>query len=213
MTSLPSGTVTLLLSDIEGSARLPHELGGRYADVLAEHRRLLRGAFARHGGTEVDTQGDAFLVAFERAADAVAAAAEAQAAIADTPVRVRVGIHTGEPMLTGEGYVGADVHRVARILGAGSGGQVIISETTRALLDPETELRDLGEHRLKDFDRPQRLHQLGRADFPPLHSTPERLLPTGTVTFLFSDIEGSTRLVGDIGPAEYTRLLERHNEV
>ena len=176
MRSLPSGTVTLLFTDIEGSTQLLHEHGDRYADLLAEHRRLLREAFSRHGGIEVDTQGDAFFVAFARATDAVAAAREAQAALADGPVRVRVGIHTGEPFLTDEGYVGADVHRAARIMGAGHGGQVLLSETTRQLLDTE-ELRELGDHRLKDLTAPQRLYQLGDGDFPPLKTLFRTNLP------------------------------------
>src|SRR5689334_25338362 len=112
--SLPSGTVTFLFTDIEGSTRLLHELGDAYADVLAEHRRVLRDAFARNGGVEVDTQGDAFFVAFAGAGDALAAAAQAQRGLAGGAVRVRMGVHTGEPLLTDEGYVGADVHRAAR---------------------------------------------------------------------------------------------------
>jgi class 3 adenylate cyclase len=120
---LPMGTVTLLFSDIEGSTRLLQELGDGYADVLAEHRRVLRDAFFRHRGVEVDTQGDAFFVAFARATDAVAAARDAQTGLAGGPVRVRVGIHTGEPLAAGEGYVGIDVHRAARIMGAAHGGR------------------------------------------------------------------------------------------
>ena len=167
MRKLPSGTVTLLFSDIEGSTRLLQELGERYAQVLAEHHRLLRAAFSRHGGVEVDTQGDAFFVAFARANDAVAAAREAQDALTDGPVRVRMGVHTGEPVVTGEGYVGIDVHRAARIAGAGHGGQVLISDATRRLLDSTIELCDLGDHHLKDLSLPERLYQLGNEDFPP----------------------------------------------
>ncbi|MDQ3671947.1 MAG: adenylate/guanylate cyclase domain-containing protein [Actinomycetota bacterium] len=177
MRTLPSGTVTLLFTDIEGSTRLLHELGERYADVLANHRRHLRDAFSRHAGVEVDTQGDAFLVAFARATDAVAAARDAQSALAGGPVRVRIGIHTGEPVVTDEGYVGADVHRAARIMGAGHGGQVVLSETTRQLLDDGGELRDLGDHRLKDLTAPQRLYQLGDGDFPPLRTLFRTNLP------------------------------------
>src|ERR671932_1625119 len=132
---LPTGTVTFLFTDIEGSTRLLHELGERYADVLADHRRVLRDAFARHGGVEVDTQGDAFFVAFAQASAALAAAAEARDALIDTPIRVRIGLHTGEPVVTEEGYVGIDVHRAARIMGAAHGGQVLLSETTARLLD------------------------------------------------------------------------------
>src|SRR5436309_467018 len=157
MRQLPSGTVTLLFTDIEGSTLLLHELGERYAEVLAEHRRVVREAFSRHGGIEVDTQGDAFFVAFARASDAVLAAGEAQDTLADGPVRVRIGIHTGEPVATEEGYVGVDVHRAARIMGAGHGGQVLVSETTRQLLETTAELRELGDHRLKDLTAPQRL--------------------------------------------------------
>jgi class 3 adenylate cyclase len=174
---LPSGTVTFLFTDIEGSTRLLHELGERYADVLAEHRRVLREAFSRHGGVEVDTQGDAFFVAFARAGDAVAAAGEAQDALATGPVRVRIGVHTGEPVVTEEGYVGTDVHRGARIMGAGHGGQVLLSETTRQLLDTTEELRELGDHRLKDLTAPQRLYQLGDGDFPPLRTLYRTNLP------------------------------------
>ncbi|HEX9351356.1 MAG TPA: adenylate/guanylate cyclase domain-containing protein [Gaiellaceae bacterium] len=177
MRELPSGTVTLLFTDIEGSTRLLHELGERYADALAEHRRVLRDAFSRHGGVEVDTQGDAFFAAFARASDAVAAARNAQTALAGSPVRVRIGIHSGEPVVTEEGYVGVDVHRAARIMGAGHGGQVLLSETTRRLLDSAADLRDLGEHRLKDLAAPQRLYQVGDGDFPPLRTLYRTNLP------------------------------------
>ncbi len=171
---LPTGTVTLLFSDIEGSTRLLHELGERYADVLAEHRRVLRVAFSQHGGVEVDTQGDAFFVAFARATDAVGAARDAQAGLGDGPIRVRIGIHTGEPLVKEEGYVGVDVHQAARIMAAAHGGQVLLSETTQRLLDPNIRLLDLGEHRLKDLSAPQHLYQLGDDMFPPpktLHRT------------------------------------------
>jgi predicted ATPase/class 3 adenylate cyclase len=174
---LPSGTITLLFTDIEGSTRLLHELGERYADVLAEHRRVLREAFSRRGGVEVDTQGDAFFVVFARASDAVAAAGDAQDALAGGPVRVRIGVHTGEPVVTEEGYVGTDVHRAARIMGAGHGGQVLLSETTQRLLDSTAELRDLGEHRLKDLSAPQHLYQLGDGDYPPLRTLYRTNLP------------------------------------
>src|SRR5881398_2982723 len=145
MRELPSGTVTFLFTDIEGSTQLLHELGDAYAEALAEHRRVLREAFAAHGGVEVDTQGDAFFVAFARAADALAAAAGAQAGL-DGPVRVRMGIHTGEPLVTDEGYVGIDVHRAARIAAVGHGRQILVSRSTRELAGVEG-LRDLGDHR------------------------------------------------------------------
>jgi predicted ATPase/class 3 adenylate cyclase len=176
MRALPTGTVTFLFTDIEGSTRLLSELGEDYADVLAEHRRALRHAFAEHGGVEVDTQGDAFFVAFARVSDAVAAAAAGQAALAPGPVRVRMGIHTGEPMMTQGGYVGVDVHRAARTCAAGHGGQVLLTQTTRDFL-AEQEVRDLGEHRLKDLSRPQHLYQLGGEEFPPLRTLYATNLP------------------------------------
>src|SRR5215210_5864893 len=164
---LPSGTVTLLFTDIEGSTRLLHELGDPYAEVLARHRRVLREAFASHRGAEVDTQGDAFLVAFSRASDGLAAAEAAQRALADGPVLVRMGLHTGEPVATEEGYVGMDVHKAARICAAGHGGQVLLSEQTARLLNGAV-LRDLGLHRLKDLSAAERLYQLGNESHPPL---------------------------------------------
>ena len=155
---LPTGVVTLLFTDVEGSTRLLHELGDDYGEALHEHRRRLRAAFADHEGVEVDTQGDAFFVAFARASDAVAAAADGQRALADGPIRVRIGLHTGEPRLTEEGYVGLDVHKGARIAAVGHGGQVLLSQTTRALVDAD--VRDLGVHRLKDLSAPERIYQL-----------------------------------------------------
>jgi class 3 adenylate cyclase len=138
--ALPSGTVTLLFTDIEGSTRLLQRLGDRYAEVLAAHDRLLRRAFAAHGGQVVDTQGDAFFASFARAGDAVRAAVAAQRALAThswpegATVRVRMGLHTGEPTVTTGRYVGLDVHRAARIGAAGHGGQVLLSPTTRELV-------------------------------------------------------------------------------
>ncbi len=126
----------------------------RTRDALAEHRRLLREAFGAHGGVEVDTQGDAFFVAFPTAPGALAAAAEALAALAPGPIRVRMGIHTGTPLVADEGYVGVDVHRAARIAAAGHGGQVLVSASTAALTGADG-LRDLGEHRLKDLSAPR----------------------------------------------------------
>lgn len=182
MRDLPTGTVTFLFTDIEGSTRLLHQLGDAYVDALAEHRRALRGTFSAHGGVEVDTQGDAFFVAFGRAKDAVVAAADAQRALAEGPVRVRIGIHTGEPLVTDEGYAGMDVHRAARIAAAGHGGQVLVSQTARDLVEQdlpdELALRDLGAHRLKDLTRAQRIFQLvGEGlnhEFPPLSTLDNR---------------------------------------
>jgi predicted ATPase/class 3 adenylate cyclase len=168
---LPRGTVTLLFTDIEGSTRLLESLGDLYGEVRAEHRRVVRAAFRAHAGVEVDTQGDSFFVAFAQATDAVAAAAEIQRALAEGPLRVRIGIHTGEPILDERGYWGLDVNRAARVMAAAHGGQVLISHSTRDLLDCDIELRDLGQHRLKDLTSPVRLFQLLieglPADFPP----------------------------------------------
>src|ERR671922_252353 len=156
---LPFGTVTFLFTDIEGSTQLLRELGPeRYADALDKHRLTLRKAFSTHGGVEVDTQGDAFFVAFPTAGGALAAAQDAKDALADGPIRVRMGIHTGTPHVTAEGYVGVDVHRAARIAAAGHGGQVLLSAATAALVDVDA-LRDLGEHRLKDLSAPERVYQ------------------------------------------------------
>ena len=180
---LPTGTVTFLFTDVEGSTRLLQELGDRYAEVLGEHRRALRDVFARHGGVEVDTQGDAFFVAFAKASEAVAAASEGRDALADGPIRVRMGLHTGEPLLTQEGYVGIDVHRAARIAAAGHGGQVLVSQSTRDLAGTDA-LHDLGEHRLKDLSAPERIYQLGDGDFPPLKSLNQTNLPIQPTPFI-----------------------------
>jgi predicted ATPase/class 3 adenylate cyclase len=166
MAEAPSGTVTLLFTDIEGSTRLLRQAGEGYADLLLTHRRLLRDAFAVHGGYEVDTEGDAFFVAFASAKEAVAAAAEGQRALAshewpeNRRIWVRMGLHTGEPRLLDANYVGLDVHHAARVMAAGHGGQVLLSQSTRDLLGEDANLRDLGEHRLKDLSLPQRLYQL-----------------------------------------------------
>jgi class 3 adenylate cyclase len=175
----PRGTITFLFTDIEGSTRLLHELGDAYADVLAEHRRALREAFVRHGGVEVDTQGDAFFVAFAKARDASAAANDARRALDGGPIRVRMGLHTGEPVVTEEGYVGIDVHRAARIASAGHAGQILVSHSTRQLVQDDA-LRDLGEHRLKDLTAPERIYQLGDGDFPPLKSLNSTNLPVAS---------------------------------
>src|SRR5438445_7961063 len=167
----PRGTVTFLFTDVEGSTRLLRQLRDRYGAVLAEHQRLLRAAFAAHGGEEVDTQGDAFFFVFSRARDAAAAAADGQRALAahDWPegadFRVRMGLHTGEPVLSDEGrYHGMGVHRTARIMAAGHGGQILASQATASVLgDDDLEgisLRDLGEHKLKDLERPERIYAL-----------------------------------------------------
>jgi predicted ATPase len=180
---LPTGTVTFLFTDVEGSTKLLHELGSQpYAGVLAEHRRVMRSAVARHGGLEVDTQGDAFFVVFPTAPGALAAATDAQEALSSGPIRVRMGIHTGTPHLTEEGYVGPDVHKGARIGAAGHGGQVLISKDTRELVD--VEVTDLGEHRLKDFAEPVWIYQLGKERFPPLKTISNTNLPQPASSFI-----------------------------
>jgi predicted ATPase len=164
----------MLFTDIEGSTRMLDELGDAYAGVLAEHRRLLRHAFERHGGSEVDTQGDAFFVVFEDPAAAVAAAIEAQRALSQIDVRVRMGLHRGAVTLTDDGYVGIELHRAARIAATVHGGQIVISRSVKDAVGPDVELRDLGEHRLKDIADPQWLYQAVvpglAAEFPPLKS-------------------------------------------
>jgi class 3 adenylate cyclase len=215
MTEIPTGTVTLLFTDIEGSTRLLQRLGDRYVEVLAEHRRLLRAAFAQFQGREVDTEGDAFFVAFAKASHAVAAAVAGQRALAGHPwpdgktVRVRMGIHTGEPTMVAQDYAGLDVHRAARICSAAHGEQVLLSESTRALLGEdlpsEVGLRDLGEHRLKDLTDPQRLYQLIipglPADFPALRVAGAHLLSIPAQLSSFVGRQGEL--------AEARKLLER----
>ena len=182
---LPTGTVTFVFTDVEGSTSLLNELGAEaYADALADHRAVIREACIRDGGVEVDTQGDSFFFAFPSAPGAVAAAAQAQAALTAGPVRVRMGLHTGTPLMTDEGYVGADVHRAARIAAVAHGGQVVLSRATRELLDADVQLRDLGEHRLKDLPTSERLYQLGDSEYPPLKTLHQTNLPVPSTPFL-----------------------------
>jgi predicted ATPase/class 3 adenylate cyclase len=204
---LPTGTITFLFTDIEGSTRLLHELGAEaYAQALAEHRRLLREAFTRQAGVEVDTQGDAFFFAFPTAPGALRAAADGQRALASGPISVRMGLHTGTPHPTEEGYVGTDVHRGARIAACAHGGQVLVSASTAALVGGDG-LRDLGEHRLKDLLEPIRLYQLeinGLPDeFPPLKSLYRTNLPVPATPFLGREHE----LAEVLGLLENTKLL------
>src|SRR2546426_11586677 len=201
--SLPTGTVTFFFSDIEGSTRLIQQLGERYPDVLLAHHTLLRKAVAEHGGNELRTEGDSFFIVFGSALDACSGAAEAQKALAQHAwpdggqVRVRMGLHTGEATLVGNEYLGLDVHRAARVASAAHGGQVLVSETTRALVDrvlpPTLALKDLGLHRLKDLARAERLFQLLidglPRDFPALRTleaTPNNL-PTQLTSFIGRD--------------------------
>jgi class 3 adenylate cyclase len=208
MRELPTGTVTLLFTDIEGSTRMLQNMGGRYASLLETCRSLLRAAFLEFDGHEVDTQGDAFFVAFARATDAVAAAVAAQRALFiqtwpdGVTVRVRMGLHTGEPQLASEGYVGLDVHHAARIMSAGHGGQVLLSQTTRDLVEhslPEgVNLLDMGAYRLKDLQQPGQIFQLAIMglpdDFPPLKTLDNSLnnLPIQPTPFIGREKEVDT---------------------
>jgi class 3 adenylate cyclase len=177
MPELPTGTVTFLFTDIEGSTGLLHDLGERYSERLERHNALLREAWAARGGTVVSTEGDAFFVVFRDARDALKAAADAQRALhaeawpTGRPVRVRMGLHTGAGLIGGDNYVGLDIHRAARIAAAGNGGQVLLSDATRGLVEQAlpggASLRDLGRHRLKGLPAAERIHQLVADDLPP----------------------------------------------
>jgi class 3 adenylate cyclase len=170
MSALPSGTVTFVFSDVEGSTELLKRLGDGYAELIADHRKIVRETFGGHDGVEIDMQGDSFFFAFARARDAVVAAVDAQRAHEqhDWPggerVRVRMGLHTGEPAVGAEGYLGVDVVRAARLAATGKGGSVLLSETTRALLGSSlpdgVSVHALGERRLKDIDEPERIFEL-----------------------------------------------------
>jgi class 3 adenylate cyclase len=234
MAELPTGTVTFLFTDIEGSTRLLHELGPDYEPVQTDHMRIIREAIATGGGREIRTEGDAFFAVFSSAAGAVSSAVRAQRALSAHPwshggsLRVRMGMHTGEGRLSGGDYVGIDVNRAARIAAAGHGGQVLISEATRILVADDLPVgiivRDLGEHRLKDFDQPTRLHDLVidglPAAFPSLNTleTPTNL-PVEPTSFVGREQElgeirrllGSTRLLTLTGPggSGKTRLALR----
>ena len=216
MRELPTGTVSMLFSDIEGSTLLLNRLGPRYVDALDGQRLVLRTAWAAHEGTELGTEGDSFFVAFPTAAGAVHAAAQAQRGLEEYPwpggehVRVRIGIHTGSPQVHDGGYVGMDVHRAARIAGSAHGGQVVVSAVTAELvrggLPGGVGLRDLGSHRLKDITAPEHIFQLAieglRADFPPLKTIgAASSLPTPATPLIGRDAEVAalTTLLRDPG--------------
>ena len=208
MSELPSGTVTFLFGDVEGSTRLAHDLGAEWRPVLADIRRLLREAVAAADGHEVDSRGDELFAAFAEAEGAAAAAVDAQRRIAGhtwpAPVRVRIGLHTGTATLGEDGYVGVDVHRAFRIANAGHGGQIIASETTAKALAGARELRDLGPWSLPDLPEAERIYQLDEpglgGDFPPLRArpgtTPVRVVLADDSVLLR---EGVARLLDEMG--------------
>jgi predicted ATPase/class 3 adenylate cyclase len=227
---LPTGVLTFLFTDIEGSTRLLQDLGPRYADLLATHDAIVRRAIHDHDGVEVNTEGDAFFAVFGSAASAASAAIEAQRSLAsgrwpgESVVRVRIGLHTGQAVLGGKDYVGLDVHLAARVAAAAHGGQILLSDAARALIepaaDPAFQVRDLGAYRLKGLDQPVRLHQLAvdglPADFPPPRAKRLGVLPTPRTSFIgrrasLRELEGllaGTRLLVLTGPggAGKTRL-------
>jgi len=222
--ALPSGTVTLLFTDVAQSTELVKRLQEHYGDALAMHRRLVRAAFADHGGIEVDTQGDAFFVVFGRASSAVTAAAGAQYALAKhswpdgAAVAIRIGMHTGEPHRAQEGYTGLAVHRAARICTMANGGQVLLSGTTAGIVDDEeirgVLLRDLGEYRLKDFDRRERIFQLVIAglpnEFPPLRAVDQQPLLGGTVTVVMAEGRRMMRLARELSREHFSVLIKEY---
>jgi predicted ATPase/class 3 adenylate cyclase len=190
----PEGEVTLVFSDIEGSTRLLEELGAdEYREALREHRRIVREAYGRYSGYEVDYEGDAFFFTFASARDAVSAVSEAMAGLEDGPIAIRVGIHTGTPILDPPKYVGMDVHFAARVMSSAHGGQVVLSAATVAAIDPSNSLlqalSELGEHRLKDIGEAVPLYQLGDGSFPPLKTISNTNLPRPASSFLGREIE------------------------
>ena len=205
MTGLPTGEVTFLFADIEGSTRLVREAGDRYPQLLSETRRRLRTAIAAAGGHEVEARGDELFAVFAEPGAAIDAALAAQLALQDGDVRVRMGVHTGRPALSDEGYTGLDVHRAARIASAGHGGQVLVSLATVSLLS-DLPVSDLGTHRLEGLPEPEPIHQLV-ADHLPRHHPPLRhtlgRLGSGMRVVLADDAvllrEGVARLLGEAG--------------
>ena len=230
MVEFPRGTVTLLFTDVCRSTELVKRLQEQYAAVLAQHRDLLRASFVEHGGVEIDTQGDAFFVAFGHAPDSVEAAAAAQHALADhgwppdASIAVRMGLHTGEPYLADHGYTGIAVHRAARICSIAHGGQVLLSRSTAGIVEDieirGVGLRDVGECQLKDFDRPERIFQLVieglPSEFPPPRTIDQQIPLNGTVTAVMAEGRRMMRLANELPPEhfgallnEYQRLLQR----
>ncbi len=207
---LPAGTVTFLFTDVEGSTKLLHELGAEaYADALDAHRRVVRDACTARGGVEVDTQGDAFFVAFPVAPEALEAARAITEELASGAITLRIGLHTGTPLLTEEGYVSEDVHFAARVAASAHGGQIVLSQATRTLLDERYSLLELGEHRLKDIPEPVAIFQLGDEQFPPLKTISNTNLPRAASSFVgrerelqqvLAGIEAGARLLTLTGP-------------
>jgi class 3 adenylate cyclase len=227
MDDQPRGTVTFLFSDVDGSTEMVKSLGPRYANVLAEHRRLLRSEFVIHHGREVDTQGDAFCIAFGSAKDAVLAAVAAQRALAahdwDEGIapRVRMGLHTCEPDQSDEGFVGLGLHRAARICTLGHGGQVLLSRSTAGIADDHeitgVSARDLGDQTLKNFDQPERVYQLVvdglPSKFPPRRTAREQAPLTGTVTIVMSEGRHVIGLSRELPPEVFGALIDEYQRV
>jgi class 3 adenylate cyclase len=218
---LPRGTVTFLFSDIENSTELVRRVGNEtFAAIRGDQRRLLREAFTAHGGHEIDTAGDGFFVAFDSARDAVQAAIEGQLALTrhgwpdGAEVRVRMGLHTAEPHLGDDGYVGLGVHRASRICDAGRGGQILLSNATAGIVEdaelPGMSVLDLGEHRLKDLRAEQRLFQLSApglpASFEPPRTREGADMKPGAGTFLHSDLSGWRHLIRSVGDEQSATL-------
>ncbi|HEY5488684.1 MAG TPA: adenylate/guanylate cyclase domain-containing protein [Candidatus Limnocylindrales bacterium] len=234
MPDLPSGTVTFVFSDLEGSTQLLKQLGDAgYAEMLGMHRRLLRDTFAAHGGSEIDTQGDAFFYSFSRARAAVAAAVELQRRHeqqewpSGARVRVRLGLHTGEPVVGEEGYTGLDVVRAARIAADGRGGQILLSEATRAIVGDDlpqgVDVRELGSRTLKDIDKPEPLYELvyGAQESEPEPQSAQSDSPTGPMPSDLTDINGWLQIASqaaregdsfDPGPMIEQRVLRSLGE-
>jgi len=227
MIELPSGTVTLLFTDIAQSTELVKRLREHYGEVLSTHRALLRAVFTEYGGMEVDTQGDAFFIVFGRARDAVEAAAGAQRTLAKHPwrdgaaVAIRMGMHTGEPQRAQHGYTGLAVHRASRICTMANGGQVLLSGATAGIVEDEEiagiALRDLGEYRLKDFDRPERIVQLVidglPNEFPPLSAEDQQLPLTGTVTIVMAEGRRMMRLMTELPREHFWALIQEYQRL
>jgi class 3 adenylate cyclase len=227
MAELPGGTVTFLFTDVECSTELVKRLQERYAEVLAAHYDLLRGVFAAHGGVEIGTQGDALFVAFSRARDAVEGAVAAQRALGEygwpdeARISVRMGLHTGEPYVAENDYTGVAVHRAARICTIAHGGQVLLSGATAGIVDDHeiaaVDLRDLGEYRLKDIDRPERVFQVVAdglpSEFPPPRTIDQQIPLAGTVTIVMAEGRRMMRLSRELSPEHFGVLLSDYRRL